>query len=195
MRRVLVTGNAGSGKSTVAAAMARILNLPYSGMDQIVWQPGWIKTVPAERNAKEIAIAKSPAWLVDGVSSVLVDAADTVVFLDFPRYKCYWRALRRNLPYLFKSRPGLPARCPELLVIPTLTKLIWRFPTKVRPQILAARRLLGENFVHIRNNSELRQFLATVRASGPNPSVNPDAPVRIFNSANACGGAPVTLIR
>jgi hypothetical protein len=28
-----------------------------------------------------------------------------------------------------------------------------------------------------------------------NPSVNSVASVRIFNSANACGGAPVTLIR
>ena len=29
----------------------------------------------------------------------------------------------------------------------------------------------------------------------PNPSVNADAPVRVFNSASPCGGAPVTLIR
>jgi hypothetical protein len=29
----------------------------------------------------------------------------------------------------------------------------------------------------------------------PNPSVNADAPVHVFNSASTCGGAPVTLIR
>jgi len=29
----------------------------------------------------------------------------------------------------------------------------------------------------------------------PNPSVNTDAPARVFNSARAGGGAPVTLIR
>jgi hypothetical protein len=29
----------------------------------------------------------------------------------------------------------------------------------------------------------------------PNPSVNADAPVRVFNSASTCGGAPVTLLR
>ena len=32
-------------------------------------------------------------------------------------------------------------------------------------------------------------------ALGPNPSVNRDAPVRVFNSAGTCGGAPVTLYR
>ena len=32
-------------------------------------------------------------------------------------------------------------------------------------------------------------------ALGPNPSVNTDAPVRVFNSTSPCGGAPVTLIR
>jgi hypothetical protein len=29
----------------------------------------------------------------------------------------------------------------------------------------------------------------------PNPSVNADAPVRVFNLASACGSAPVTLFR
>ena len=40
------------------------------------------------------------------------------------------------------------------------------------------------------------RFLCTSHTSlAPNPSVNTDAPVRVFNSANRCGGAPVTLIR
>jgi adenylate kinase family enzyme len=176
MQRILVTGNAGSGKSTVAATMARILELPLFGMDEIVWQPGWVKTPPAVRNAKESAIVFASAWLVDGVSTAFLEAADTVVFLDYPRYKCYARALRRNLPFLFRSRPGLPVGCPELLVLPTLVEIIWRFPTRVRPSILEAGRQLGKNFVHIRSNSELERFLATVLASGPNPSLNADVP-------------------
>jgi len=34
-----------------------------------------------------------------------------------------------------------------------------------------------------------------IESARPNPAVNADAPVRVFNSASTCGGAPVTLIR
>jgi len=195
MHRVLVTGNAGSGKSTVAAAMASILKLPFSGMDEIVWQPGWVKTPSAVRNAKESTIAAGSDWIVDGVSAIFLEAADTVVFLDYPRYKCYWRAFRRNLPFLFRSRPGLPVGCPELLVIPTLAKIIWRFPKRVRPSIFKVGHQSGKSFVHVRNNSELRQFLDTLPAPWPNPSVNADVPNTFVLPANRGGGTPVTLYR
>jgi hypothetical protein len=35
----------------------------------------------------------------------------------------------------------------------------------------------------------------SLNASPPNPSVNPDAPVRVFILASLCGGAPITLNR
>jgi hypothetical protein len=35
----------------------------------------------------------------------------------------------------------------------------------------------------------------SMSAVRPNPSVNADAPVRVFYLANPCGGAPVTLYR
>ena len=159
-RRVLVTGNAGSGKSTVATALARKLGLPYWGLDAIVWGPGWVKTPTAVRNARFLEIAATPAWVVDGVSTVLLEAADTLVFLDYPRSTCYRRVLKRNVRYLFSSRPGLPPRCPELLIVPALAKLIWRFPSLVRPQILGRQRTLGPNFLHVRNDTDLQRVLA-----------------------------------
>ena len=40
-----------------------------------------------------------------------------------------------------------------------------------------------------------RSLCTSHTSLAPNPSVNRDAPVRVFNSASTCGGAPVTLIR
>lgn len=164
-RRVLVTGNAGSGKSTLAHLLADALCLPYWGLDAIVWGPGWVKSPTAIRDTRVREIAMTPSWVVDGVSTTLLDAADTVVFLDYSRPICYWRALKRNLPHLFNSRPGLPPRCPELLVLPTLAKLIWRFPRHVRPQILERQRSLAEDFVHIRSAADAQRLLAGAVAS------------------------------
>jgi len=34
-----------------------------------------------------------------------------------------------------------------------------------------------------------------IESAGPNQAVNADAPVRVFNSASTCGGAPAILYR
>ncbi|MEC5385801.1 hypothetical protein VVD49_08700 [Uliginosibacterium sp. H3] len=161
MHRILVIGNAGSGKSTLTASLAANTGLPNTGLDKVVWQAGWGRTPRAERLAQEQAIAAGSAWIVDGVSDLLLDAADTVIFLDYSRRRCFWRVLCRNLPYLFRSRPGLPERCPEILIVPTLVKIIWRFPKNVRPKILAACRSQGKKLFHIRNDRELRDLLSS----------------------------------
>lgn len=168
MQRILVTGNAGAGKTSLAHILANQLDLPYFGLDSIVWKSGWVKTPALERQEKELAIINNPAWVVDGVSLTVLDAADMVIFLDYPRYKCFWRALLRNLPYLFHSRPGLPKHCPEITILPTLVRVIWLFPKHVRPKILAACSNANKYIYHIRSNDDLEQFLASADVLTPN---------------------------
>ena len=148
--RVLVTGNAGSGKTSFASSLAKVLDVPCHSLDGIVWQERWRKTPQHEKDAKIEALIATDAWVIDGVSDRVLQAADVVVFLDVPRSVSAWRAMRRNVRYLFKSRPGLPPRCPEVLVIPKLARLIWRFPRHIRPRILREmdRRPDG-TFVHV----------------------------------------------
>jgi len=158
-QRILVTGNAGSGKTWVATQLAARMGMPAIGLDLIVWRPGWLRTPIAERHQQESAIAAAPAWIVDGVSLSILDAADTVVFLDYSRPICCWRALRRNVRYLFHSRPGLPENCPEIRIVGTLLKIIWRFPHRIRPKILEACAGREKRLIHIRNNKDLARLL------------------------------------
>ena len=127
LRRILVTGNAGSGKSTLARSLGAALDLPVHGLDRVVWQAGWQPTPLAQRDAALHQLASGTAWVIDGVSRIIEAQADLVVFLDVKPALCTWRCARRNLRYLFRSRPGLPANCPEILIIPQLLKIIWRF--------------------------------------------------------------------
>lgn len=179
MQRILVTGNAGAGKTTLARALAAHLGLPYAGLDRIVWRPGWQPTPTPERRAMEASLASGERWVVDGVSDLILHAADTVVFLDYSRRQCFWRVLRRNLPYLFRSRPDLPERCPEILIVRTLVRIIWRFPARVRPRILESCRSANTRMIHIRSDSELLAFLNSVGLSGASVGqADPSRPIR-----------------
>lgn len=162
MRRINVTGNAGAGKSTLARTLSRLLSIELVHLDRIVWQPGWRKTPHAERAILERQVLTRPCWIVDGVSPAVREAADTIIFLDFPRRTVAWRCAKRNWRYLFRSRPELPANCPELSILPTLARLIWRFPRFAKPAILAdfSRWQGHKTLVHIRSQTQLEAFLS-----------------------------------
>jgi adenylate kinase family enzyme len=160
MKRIFVTGNAGSGKSTLGKEIARRKNLEYYSLDAVVWKEKWQKSPPKEQKQKIAQLTLGNAWVIDGVDYDILKAADTVIFLDMPRRVCFYRAAKRNRKYFFSSRPELPAGCLEILIIPTLVKIIWRFPQRVRPKILAdkARRNDG-SFIHIKTSDQLKTYL------------------------------------
>lgn len=166
MKRILVTGNAGSGKSTLAQRIATQLTIPCHSLDSVVWQPGWKKTPQAERVRRIHELTEAEAWVVDGVSLEVQAAADTVVFLDVPRKVCFWRAMKRNWRYLFRSRPELPSGCPEVLIIPTLCRIIWNFPERIRPRILAQRHETrnSQRFFHVITEADREDCLAALSA-------------------------------
>lgn len=157
--RVHVTGNAGSGKSTLAARLGTSLGLPVKGMDQIVWMPGWEKTPTEKRAVLEKAMVSERRWVIDGVSPTVRKVADVVIFLDVGRPTAFYRCAKRNWRYLFRSRPGLPPGCPELLIIPRLAHLIWNFPNKVKPQIVADMEQATGRYFHVTNANELSAAL------------------------------------
>ena len=159
--RIFVTGNAGSGKSTLGRKLSAELGLPFYSLDKIVWQPGWKKTPPEECETQINALTRQNDWVIDGVAYEIQDEADIVIFLDMPRRLCFWRASRRSLKHLFVSRRDLPERCPEILIIPTLLKIIWHFPVRGRMKILAKAAQSPARFMHVRSNKELKRLHAT----------------------------------
>ncbi len=158
--KILVIGNAGSGKSTLSKQIAKHYELECFSLDKIVWKERW-KKAPRNEQASKInkLIAKS-SWVIDGVDYDILKAADKVIFLDIPRRICFYRVTKRNIRYLFKSRPELPAHCPEILIVSKLIKIIWKFPTRVKPNILFEKdRRDSTTFIHVKNNKQLRNYL------------------------------------
>ncbi|MEH8177165.1 hypothetical protein Q7I17_18155 [Aeromonas veronii] len=88
MKRILIIGNSGSGKSWLAARLAEGLTIREVNLDTIVWQPGGFnKKRPQHEIDHAIqTLFQEPSWVVEGVfgalAEQLLDAADTLLFLD-----------------------------------------------------------------------------------------------------------------
>jgi adenylate kinase family enzyme len=109
--RVVVTGLAGSGKSTFAFALAEQTGLPVIHLDLHFWKPGWIAPSEAEWRAKQRAVLAGDAWIADGnyheTLDLRIERATTVVVLDVPWWRCSGRALLRG----FRMPRELPEGC------------------------------------------------------------------------------------
>ena len=103
MQRVSVVGNAGSGKSRLAARIADVLGVVPVELDAIHHLPNWEPIDPDEFLAQVAEITDAQCWVVDGnYRTVVVDGpvwqrADTVVWLDLPRRTVMAQVIRRTV--------------------------------------------------------------------------------------------------
>jgi adenylate kinase family enzyme len=98
--RVLVTGLAGSGKSTFSRALAAKTGLPLIHLDLYFWRPGWVAPPESEWRERQRRLLAGDAWIADGnyheTLDLRLERADTVVVLDTPWPVCAGRALWRG---------------------------------------------------------------------------------------------------
>jgi adenylate kinase family enzyme len=100
-RRVIVTGTAGSGKSTFSKALSARTGLPLIHLDLHYWQPGWVKPSDDEWRVRQRSLLSGDAWIADGnyheTLDLRLERADTVVVLDTPWWVCATRAFVRGV--------------------------------------------------------------------------------------------------
>ena len=66
IRRVLVIGSGGAGKSIFANRLGELLNIEVLHLDKFYWRPGWIETPKAEWIKTVDELLKRDSWIMDG---------------------------------------------------------------------------------------------------------------------------------
>jgi len=165
MRKVLVIGSGGAGKSVFASRLGALLKIEVLHLDRFYWRSGWSEP-PKDQWQKTVdELLRRDAWIMDGnYSGTLarrVDACDTVIFLDLPRVLCIWRVLKRALIYRNDIRPDMAEGCPEKFNLEFIG-WVWNYSTRSRPKIVEVLRSNSErkNIVWLRSPSEVESFLA-----------------------------------
>jgi adenylate kinase family enzyme len=104
-RRVVVVGNTGSGKTTLARRIAALTNARHVELDGLYHDANWTEaTREVFRQRVRDAVSGSESWVTDGgyasfVWDITWTAADDFVWLDYPFTLTFrrmvWRTFRR----------------------------------------------------------------------------------------------------
>lgn len=117
MRRVLIIGNAGAGKSTFAVKLAEKTGLPLVHLDKIFWHGQWEHLSREEFDKALQAELEKESWIIDGNFNRTLphrlQYCDLVFFFDLPTAVCFWSAIKRVLQNYGKTRPDMGGKCRE----------------------------------------------------------------------------------
>lgn len=169
-RRVVVTGLAGSGKSTFSSRLGARTDLPVVHLDRSFWKPGWVAPTPGEWRAKQLHELNGDAWIADGnyheTLALRLELADTVVVLDTPWPTCMGRAIVRSVR---KSGGEMPEGCDDSAWRRLKGELpvAWRVWRKRRWEPALEREIIAQHGRHatlhiLRSRAEVQAFLDRV---------------------------------
>jgi adenylate kinase family enzyme len=175
MDRIVLVGNSGAGKTSMARILAERLGLRHSELDAIFHQPGWTALDEVDFRARVSALVDEPRWVIDGnyetVRGITWARADTVIWLDLPRWlvmrRIVWRSARRvlgrqvlwngNRESLRNSLSWNPER--------SVVRWAWVSHARTRERYVGA---MGDptfshlTFVRLRSDAAIRAFVDTL---------------------------------
>ncbi|HZU00370.1 MAG TPA: hypothetical protein VFA10_11940 [Ktedonobacteraceae bacterium] len=167
MKKTVIIGSAGAGKSTFARQLGDILQIEVIHLDNLFWRTGWKKISRGKQKEIQRRLVRRESWIMDGSYHTTlgsrIKAADTVIFLDMPLLVCIWGVIIRH--FTAPSRPDLPERCQDKLDWNYLVK-VGNFPTKDRDRLV--RHVLvaqenGKEVIWLHSRREVAGYLRQVR--------------------------------
>lgn len=101
MKRVVVVGVCGSGKTTLAGQLALRLDARHVELDALHWDADWQPAAREVFRERARQATAGESWVTDGNYSVVRDIvwgqADTLVWLDYPLWLILIRLIRRTV--------------------------------------------------------------------------------------------------
>jgi len=174
VHRIAVLGCGGSGKTTLARELGRLLELPVVHVDMLQRSSGALLPEEVWWRLHDEAVGQE-RWVIDAMKPGLLDrrlaAADTAILLDLPRRTCLLGILQRRLRYRGRIVPdeGVVDRLDVAFL-----RWVWRFRRTTRPLVLdlLARHAGTTDVLVLSSRREVRAYvasLATVSGDGSAP--------------------------
>ncbi len=164
--KIAVIGYSAGGKSTLAERLGQAYGIGVLHLDRVYFSPGWKERDPGEAKSLVSAFMTGDSWIIDGNFNRLflkerLELAECIIFLDFNRFSCLFRAVSRYFKYRGKTRKSVAEGCPEKLDFAFIRWILFEGRTKEKRKYYAG---IVETYWNkttvLKNQKELDGFYA-----------------------------------
>ena len=163
MKKIIVIGCMGSGKSTFAEKLHRKTKIPLFHLDNIWWKADRTHISREEFDSELNRIMQGDSWIIDGdynrTYAARFEKCDTVIFLDYSEKQCM-EGIRSRVG---KVRADMPWVENELSA--ELVELVKGYRVQTRPKVLE--RIAAHRDVECRIFNRREQADAWLRSLPP----------------------------
>jgi hypothetical protein len=179
MKRIVIIGNAGGGKSKLAHSLGDVLGLPVHHMDSLWETEDCERRSDQDINADILRIAEQPTWIIEGWMPfsgipLALDRADTIVYIKHRLYIHIWWTLKREVKERVFGVSAYESHCGRGPFITKMMRVVFGIWKTYQPKMLKMVEPYRskKSVIDIRSPHELRQFLeeAGRAANSPNQS-------------------------
>jgi adenylate kinase family enzyme len=130
MSRVVVIGNAGGGKSTLARKLALARGLRHVEIDRLLWRDGWTLTPTDVYMRQHDDIIAGDNWVIDGLGQQTsipgrITRATEVILIDMPLWVHFWLAAERQIAWATGKLEHAPGGIAQMPPTQALFRTIW----------------------------------------------------------------------
>ena len=163
MKKVIVIGCPGSGKSVFSRTLHDITGLPLYHLDMINWHEDKTTLSREELIEKINEIGATDEWIMDGnyggTMELRMSLCVTIVFLDFPTDVCLEGIMARR----GTQRPDMPWQDSDNLE-PEFIDSVKNYYSQNRPAVLERiKKFPGKKSLVFKSRQEADDFLKTLR--------------------------------
>lgn len=162
MKRVMIIGCPGSGKTTFAEKLGAITGLPLYHLDAIWHRPDRTHLSREEFDQRLGEILATPQWILDGnynrTLEMRLERCEEVFLFDLPTDLCIQGATER----LGRTRSDLPWI--ETDLDPSFKQTIEEFSSKSLPRIYGLLEACGKRVTVFHSREEADAYLLTARS-------------------------------
>ena len=169
MKRVMIIGNCGAGKSTLAKKIHDLTQLRLIHLDQEYWLPGWIEPDLGIWSQKLTDLVNQDEWIIDGnygsTMEMRMKRADTIVLMEVSTWKSMIRVIKRVIKHYGRTRDDMAAGCDERLDLSFLHYvLVYNFTRKPANERKIKTFGQGKTIVRLKSNRDIEHYLSGLKA-------------------------------